>query len=267
MKFLTILKNLIIEEILEDEEYYSSELPKNKKEVNFVSKYEGKNIVWYGVKGRMAAIPKENIVFMEGNIWYNEKLEFLKKMIRRSPNKIELECAYAIPDIISLTDIIEEQKAEVNERFSIDYDGTQEPASIGDEELDQYIGEEDIAENDDLKFYFNLLDNNDLADVVNEYKMEIAKGRISIDDFKNMVSYNNLDEDSQNAVDAFLEIETRILENIENGYSDIGKIRVQLRDGNHRALAAIETGEYKICVNISEEKIKELGDKISPFLV
>jgi hypothetical protein len=61
---------------------------------------------------------------MTGNIYDEEKLAYLTKLIR-DYWKVELECSYG--HVINLIDIKEELESFYNDRFVEEYDGHEEP--------------------------------------------------------------------------------------------------------------------------------------------
>ena len=42
----------------------------------------------------------------------------------------------------------------------------------------------------------------------------------------------------------------------------MGEFRIQLRDGHHRVMGAIEAGEQYICVNLDKDDVKKFADRI-----
>lgn len=110
-------------------------------------------------------------------------------MIRNSEDNIEIECSYAMGSIIDIVDIIEEQESFYRGEFGTDYDGKEEPASIGDEELDTYIGNED---------YFS--DNYDLSEngveFFTKHKFDIVRNNKTEQELKNILDTFKEDEDS-----------------------------------------------------------------------
>jgi hypothetical protein len=145
----------------EDEYYYGDEeqyfKPKLDADVKAnSSRYEGRNVVWYGSIGNMIVLTRDEVDGMTGNIYDEEKLAYLTKLIRDYPEKVELECSYAHGHVINLIDIKEELESFYNDRFVVEYDGHEEPYRTGDEELDEYIGK-DLDNN----YWYNLDYDND----------------------------------------------------------------------------------------------------------
>ena len=64
-------------------------------------------------------------------------------------------------------------------------------------------------------------------------------------------SYDDLKED----------LELRLKEAVESGDGDLGDYIFQVRDGNHRAFAAIEAGERYIWIRISKNQMQDIENK------
>jgi len=97
--------------------------------------------------------------------------------------------------------------------------------TTGDDELDEYLKDEE-----------EYLNNN--AEYDDEHEV-IAK------------SYDDLKED----------LELRLKEAVESGDGDLGDYIFQVRDGNHRAFAAIEAGERYIWIRISKNQMQDIENK------
>ena len=59
------------------------------------------------------------------------------------------------------------------------------------------------------------------------------------------------------------ELELQLKEAEESGSGDLGKFIFQIRDGNHRAFAAIEAGEKYIWIKISDNQIQNIEEGAS----
>ncbi len=233
--------------------FFTAKLSEDDKRHNV--KEVGKNITWYGDPNQMIIVPKESVEYMSGNQFNTKKLFFLRALIETTAyegGNVEIECDYAACVVLDIQDILEEQTAYYNDEFMEIYDGKESPASTGDEDLDSYIGNEDYI--DDT--YSDASD--DVLEFMNEHKLALT------------LTYNNLtredlvekykalsteDEDDDSYFQEYLEYETNILEAKNNKDGDFGKLNVQIRNGNHRALTAIATGEDFICVNLVKEDI------------
>jgi hypothetical protein len=105
----------------------------------------------------MIVLTRDEVDGMTGNIYDEEKLAYLTKLIRDYPEKVELECSYAHGHVINLIDIKEELESFYNDRFVVEYDGHEEPNRTGDEELDEYIGK-DLDNN----YWYRLIRNDNI---------------------------------------------------------------------------------------------------------
>lgn len=260
------IKKIVHKKLLLEYEtnHFNPILPDKIKENS--ARYEGRNVIWYGTYGKMVVIHKDDVYGMWGNVYDNEKFNELVNLITNYPEKVELETSYGIGDVVTLTNVMEEQHSTLIDRFEIDYEGQKEAVSTGNEELDKYLGSEDI---DDI--VFDYLEGKELDDEV--YKF-IDKNRFFlynkkkttneiINEFKLLIE-NNKElmsneevEDSKEAFESFLNYEKEIIEAVNDNWGDLGDFRVQLRDGHHRVMAAIESGEEYICVDLTDETIKD----------
>ena len=69
----------------------------------------------------------------------------------------------------------------------------------------------------------------------------------------------------QRTFNEFINLENGIKQSVENKDGDLGKFMVQLRDGHHRVMAAIESGEQYVCLNLAKDdinKFKGYYDKV-----
>jgi hypothetical protein len=244
----------LLREGLMVEDYFNAKLPNNIKKLS--KRYVGRGVTWYGDPNQMIVIHKDYVDGMWGNIYDTDKFDYVVDMIKYSEENVEFECSYAMGSTITLTDIIEEQNAYQNDRFEIDYEGKKEPASIGDDELDKYIGKDDYIE-----LEYNPYD--DVNEFFVKYRFTLINGVKTEDDL--IHEFTRLfdgDEDAHYIFEEFIRIETEIKESIDNGYGDMGEFRIQLRDGHHRVMGAIEAGEQYICVNLDKDDVKKFADRI-----
>ena len=162
------IRKLIKEEVinyLQEEDYFDTTLPDDIKK--FSNQYFGRGVIWYGDADQMIYVHKDFVDGMWGNIYDPDKLKYVEDMIRHSDDYVEFECSYAHGGVSNFTDILEEQKAVVDDRFITDYEGQDKPASIGDEDLDNYIGNDGLDDTDLLAWVswddidlYNLLEKN-----------------------------------------------------------------------------------------------------------
>jgi hypothetical protein len=74
---------------------------------------------------------------------------------------------------------------------------------------------------------------------------------------------NIYDSDKLNYVVEFIDMEESLKYTVDNEFGNIGDFRIQLRDGHHRVMGAIEAGENYICVNLDKDDVKLYADKIT----
>lgn len=236
-----------------NEEYWDATISDEEKQLS--KKYEGMNVIWYGNPDQMIVVTKDQVEGMWGNIYDEEKFNELKELILNHEDKIELSCPYAHGGIIEIVNVIEEQRSYQSGSFLVDYDGKDEPASSGDDDLDEYLGIDDISEYDDVALS---TDNSELYELLDKYRTEIGTGYKTKDELLN--DYQQLEEKEegdQEAIDAFLTMEQEIVDAIEGERGDIGDFYVQLRDGHHRVMAAFDTYESRVAINLDKEDIQQ----------
>jgi len=247
------LKNIINEEIrnfVTEEEFFDPTLPDDIKRLS--KKFVGKNVIWYGDPDQMIVIPAEDVHGMSGNIYDYEKLQFVVDLILESPELVEFECSYGIGSVVTLIDIREHQEAEVQDRFMIDQDGHDRPYSTGDNELDKYIGTEDMS---DQEFVYMITSDPNILKFFDEHKYDLVNGKETEESLTQKFNELNPDEDDFTAFEEFLSLEVELAEAFRNQTGDIGVFKLQLRDGHHRVMGAIKAGEDYVCANLAKEQL------------
>jgi len=257
-KMLKIIKEEITNFINEyDEEFFQTKLPKERKK--HLHRYVGRGVTWYGNPDQMIVVHKDQIHGMWGNVYDQEKLEYVENMIRNSEENVEFECSYALGDVIDVINIIEHQRSAQSDRFNIDFDGHEKPYSIGDDTLDEYLGKRDI---DDIEFIRNTVSNSDIFKFFEKYKMELANNNVTEEELLSEYQKFDPDESEMYAFNDFVEIEKYLGEAFRNEDGDLGKFVVQLRDAHHRVMGAINAGEQYVCVNLEREDLITFADYI-----
>lgn len=102
--------------------------------------YYGRNIIWYGEKGRMVKVTPQNSEPMWGNIFDNNKINDTAKAIRNSEDRAEFNAPLAHITIIDILYI--EENLQANEHGDLMYDPAIDDVHIfttGDDELDAYL--------------------------------------------------------------------------------------------------------------------------------
>ena len=264
------LREIITQEVLhfirESEEYFTQTLPDDVKQHS--NTYRGRSVIWYGDPDQMIVLHKDRIHGMWGNEYDSQKLQYVEDLIRHSEEYVELECSYGIGGVVDLTDIIEHQQAENQDRFSVDYDGHDRPYSTGDEDLDKYVSTDELDEMWDWITW----DNYDLYQFLNKNKFFFVNGK-SINDFMKeinqvRVKYKEETDDDFTKNDfefikEFINLETSLKNAVDGEYGDIGNFDVQLRDGHHRVMGAIAAGENYVCVNLAKEQLGKFDSYIN----
>jgi hypothetical protein len=237
------IEKLLREQLIK-EGYFNLTIDDDIKKLS--ARYVGKNVTWYGDKEQMIVLTADEVHGTWGNIYNKDKLAFVKDMVKSyDNNNVEFECSYGIGSVIDFTEILEEQTSSHNEDFLTDYDGKKTPASTGDQELDTYVGTEEIS---DLPF----IADNDVEEVMvtffeqNRFSLIYEKST----EAKLRYTYLKLapDKDETVAFDEFIRFEKSLKEAETNDGGDFNKFTVQLRDGHHRVFGALEAGENFVCV-------------------
>lgn len=232
-------------------EYYNEKLdPRTKKLSN---RYVGRQVTWYGDKNQMIVIHKDYVDGMWGNIYDHEKMQSLVEMINEADENVEIECSYGMGNVIDILDIKEQQESHSREAFRDEYDGLNKPASIGDDDLDKYIGSEYLDDLDSVVY--------DLSQYA-PYKFKLAeldKTELSDDDIQKFRKYliDQIGEEDidEGELEEFINLEKELYDAIQSQDGDLGTFRVQLRDGHHRVFAAIESGENYVCLNLNKDDL------------
>ena len=230
------------------EQYYTTTISDDIK--RFSHKYEGQSIVWYGDPDQMIVVRKDQVEGMWGNIYDPDKQRYLAKLLRDYPEKIEIECSYGTGGIVDIRDIQEEQASHALDNFSIDYDGKIKPASTGSQELDYYVGHE-IEDMD-----FDSLVSPEVRAFFETHKLDVIWEKHTPEQLKEGFNDLNPDEDEVEAFGEFIQFETALKVAKDSEQGDFGKFVVQLRDGHHRVMGAIDAGEEHVCLNLEKEDIK-----------
>jgi hypothetical protein len=232
-----------------EEKFFNEKLPKETKK--FSQKYIGKKVNWYGYPEQMIVLHKSQIEGMWGNIYDSKKLQFVVDLIKNSYENVEFECSYGIGNVVSLIEIKEEQNSFIEGTFDIDYDGKIKPYSIGDNDLDTYLGDENyISDNFDINL-------TEFLDFLEKNKLSIAYNLKTENTLREELKQLNIDEEDREIFEEFIKLENELKKSVENKHGDLGKFIVQLRDGHHRVMGAIEAGEEFVCVNLDKNSINE----------
>ena len=231
------------------EKYFSTKLPDDIK--NRSHKWSGKNVTWYGDPDQMIVISKDDVHGMFGNAYDSQKLQYVKDMIEESPENVEFECSYGIGGIVDIIEVSEHQTANFEGSFQTDYDGHTDPYTTGDSELDEYLGNEYyISDNYDF-------DSDEAESFLDEHKLFLVRNPGKLETFKR--EYIIKAEPSEDDVEVMYEIvgiQKRLLDAVKNNEGDLGTFKVQLRDGHHRVMGAIDSGEQYVCLNLAKDDIE-----------
>ena len=248
------LAGIIQEEWNDYEQYDQERTPFSKKLPDSIKKkshkWSGKGVTWYGDPGQMIVISKDDVYGMDGNIYDSQKLDYVKGMIEDSPENVEFECSYGLGDMVDIISVSEHQISSFNDSFHTDYEGHSDPFTTGDSELDEYLGNEYyISDNYDF-------DSDEAESFLDDHKLYLVRNPDKLETFKR--EYMIKAEPSEDDVEAMYEIvgiQKRILDAIKNNEGDLGTFKVQLRDGHHRIMGAIDSGEQYVCLNLAKDDI------------
>ena len=243
----------------ENQEYFNAKLSDDVKRTS--KAFHGRNVIWYGTPGRMVYLTKDEVEGMWGNIYNNNKLESLKNLIINYPDNVEIECSYGHGSVVTIIDIKEEQEAVQGDRFDIDYDGSIEPSSTGDDMLDEYLGKE-LEDMDwyDLDWLNDDIENQEaMGKYLERNKISLAQGK-SFDDLKKEFNTFNPTPIQIETFNNIVEINNMLLKAEADGDGDFDRFKVELRDGHHRVFAAFAAGERYVCVDLIPEDIIKFKD-------
>jgi len=237
------------------EDYFDVTLPDNIKRLS--NRYVGRGVTWYGDPNQMIVIHKDYVDGMWGNIYDMDKFNHVVEMIRDGEDNVEFECSYAMGNVIGLVDVKEHQEAVYSGRFEIDYEGVTKAASTGDDVLDVYIGNEDYIDEEYGP------SSEEVSNFFKKNKYALVEGGKSVDNLKREFLNLDYDEDDEYIFDEFIELETSLKDVVDGELGDLGDFRIQLRDGHHRVMGAIEAGERYVCINLDKDDINKYADKIT----
>lgn len=231
---------------------FNRKLPEEIKRIS--NRYIGRGVTWYGDPEQMIVIHKDDVHGTDGNQYDMDKLQFIEDMILNSTENVEFECSYGIANKVGFQEILEHQQAVHNERFDLDYDGYNEPYTIGNDALDQYLGNEYFFQDELNEAAANYLDS-----IKTKVALEIISPQQAVDGF-------NQEEEDQEGLKYFLELEQSLISAIKNQDGDLGKISVQIRDGHHRVMGSIAAGEQYVCLNLVKEDLAKYGNEVTRVL-
>jgi hypothetical protein len=254
-----LIKKLLRESLIY-EKYFDKKLSKDIKSRSH--RYVGRAVTWYGDPDQMIVISAEDIHGTFGNIYDSDKLEFVTNMIMNSENNVELECSYGIGSVVDFTEIMEEQTAEIGGYFMQDYDGKTRPNSTGDEELDKYVGTEEITYLDFMSYE----PSDEIIAFFDRNRFSLIRGYRTSQELIDEIKTLSPDENDVDAFEQFLDYENKLLSAKENNEGDFNRFAVQLRDGHHRVMGAIDAGERWVCLNLTKEslvKFKEYYTRVN----
>lgn len=233
-----------------EDQHFNAKLPNGIKRRS--NRYVGRGVTWYGDPDQMIVISSQDVFGRYGNIYDSDKLEYVAELIQNSPENVEFECSYGFGTLVTFGTIIEEQESYQSGNFETDYDGKETPSSTGDEDLDKYVGTENF---DEIPFAYNV--SGEILEFFTKYKFSIIEQTMTVDELKNIFGNFSPDEDEIDAFEVFIDYEQKLKLAQDNGEGDFGRFMVQLRDGHHRVMGAIEAGERWVCVNLAKEDMAE----------
>lgn len=235
-------KIYIKEGILSEEEYFTAQLSDEQK--RGTKSYRTGGVIWYGTPGRMVVVDVDRVYSREDNIFDSDKLEYVRDMIRNSNEPVEFLCSYGFLEKVDFEDILESQS---DDSYGKTY-------SIGDNELDRYIGDSDFISDE-------INSDSDILDILEEHKFEIAFSKITEDQFIEFVG-EELYGEFEYEIDQFLEYEDDLKKAIDSQSGDLGNLMVKIRDGNHRIIGAKMAGAREVCIDITEDSLIQYKEEI-----
>lgn len=250
--------NTILEHYKDSEYYEPIEPSRINQEKKFGNVYYGRNVAWVGYSGRMLRLNQDEIYAIEDNIFYDDKIEYFKELIEHSPDTVYLYAPYGELTVVTLQHIKE----------SIEYgDDEEEVLTTGDEDLDEYISmgkslylwshylisKDAQVHVDD---YLNVYDSDLSGDEIFKFFIEEIEDPedLSKEDF---AGYRKLFDEIHNL---HIKMENTLKDAVDNQDGDLGSIRFQIRDGNHRARAAFESGEPYIYAIVSDRQMQDVEE-------
>jgi len=214
--------------------------------------YFGRNINWIGTRGEMVRVPVDMMYPIEGNQFDMIKMKALQEKIDFAEEKIYLYSPIVHISLVTPNSIRE-------------YAANGTELTTGSEDLDQYL--EDFKAWAEENLSYDLLTSDYIEDICPEDILEV-KNRL--DELKETES--DLDEFDREELEHLIEIlpqinkvyemESRIDDLKENPDGDVGELIYQVRDGNHRAFAAKNTGEEYIWCFVYENQLNEIKKNI-----
>lgn len=238
--------NTILENEYSEDKYYSHKLPTKIK--NGLVKYSTRGIDWYGDPDQMIVVSSDSVDGMYGNTYNHDKLKSITNMIKTTrdgsvPN-MEISCGYATATVVSLQEITEEQESVIGGTFRTDYDGHDTPLTTGDGELDRYITSEGIS------LIFDYAEPDEIV-LFEKLKFGIVHKEYTEDQLREKLS-DSIDVD---LLDEFIDKENELNDAVNSNDGDLGRFKIQVRDGHHRTMGAISAGEPTVCVNLVKEDL------------
>lgn len=224
------------------------------QEEKFGNLYRGRNVVWIGQNGRMIQALPDYTYPIDGNIFYDDKIQTVESIIQDSNDYVYFYAPYGEASIITLNDVAE----------SIQYEGdiSHRAWTTGDEDLDEYVANE----LDWIEWNFE-----PESSIFTEDLLKFVKSN-NLDDFKKFLiedegwDEEDFEEGFEDAVtdlsslrNLINEMETLKKEAVQSNSGDLGKISVQIRDGNHRAFGAFAAGEPYVWVMLSDNQMQDIN--------
>jgi len=156
MSLFESIKKEILKEIGPDYEYEPispEEIELDKNRGNF---YFGRNVDWLGYKGRMFRATPYNCYPIEGNIFYEEKLERVADLIIHGEERFTFYAPYGM---LSKVDYIDVKESLYND---------EDVLTTGDEEVDEYLKLDWEEYVDEHLYYLDPLDDEEEIENIQE---------------------------------------------------------------------------------------------------
>lgn len=211
--------------------------------------YHGRNVTWFGEKGRVVRVGFHNSYPIWGNTFEQEKYESMVEAINNSEENYEFEMPLASPTRIGHRDV-EEYLQDPDEHYSYDPLGPGPELTFGDADIDEFVRDPDqwvkdelFVDLDDLNAFMG--GNADFIDFDDEDEVELFTEAAE--------QYRGMIEAKKSA--------------IENQEGSIGKIHFQIRDGNHRRVAAAKAGEPYFFAHVVSNDLQDAEEWLKDILI
>jgi len=217
--------------------------------------YQGRNVAWRGYAGKMIKVPAEYAVSIEGNIFDNDKIYTVMKLVEKAANKGKLvvfDAPLTRASVITLGTIAEDLKYEGN------WSGVYHDRLLttGDDELDRFIKDPELWSEEEY-FDDSIFEVEDLFD--QRPRMWPYRWKTLHDVWK---QWNDgkleVDDDYKGSLEKYTPIGEAMEYALKHQTGDLGAIHFQMRDGNHRTFGSLAAGEPYIWARLTDNELEDI---------